>query len=249
MKTNHYYSVTSAVQFEIRAPINITIDVADIELKINEKQFLSEVKITIPGNRIETDGLAHKIIKFITDTFFSEYAHCCEAAKYKVEEVKDDNDKNKISECIAFIHNKVAFRKSIKTMEELNHKLSTYRYLNSSTPLSSFADGLRATSPIERYGSFFKIIECIYTPRNRHMAEDLKASTQLLNLINKHKGLLEIISAEDIIDNLVLLRHNCGHLKPNANRPIGFTTSEQAQVKQIKDALPLLEKVSRELIQ
>ena len=205
--------------------------------------------MTIPGSRIETDATAHKIIKFITDVFFSEYAQCCEARRYKVDEIKDVDEDDKPTEHFINIPVHIATRKTVKTVEELEHKVGTNRYLNFADHLSSFTDGLRSTSPLDRYTNFYKVIECVFTPRNRSTKDDLKACGRLISLINTHKNQTLTASAGSIIERLVDLRHECSHLKPNAHSPIGYTSNEQEQLREIKGYLPLLEKICRELVQ
>lgn len=231
--------------------VNLKIDNVDIVLKANGKHFLSEIVLTIPGSINETTGEAHKISKFISDIFLMNYSPSCDVEKCEVHENNDDEneigDKKRPTTLCKIFQTHCSVRKTVNDLSELQTQLNQDRFLNYSDAVSSFADGLRVKSEIEKFNNYFKVIECIFMTKRKGIRDKLKKSPQLTALIDASKGSIDK-DAYTIIDELVDIRDECSHLKPRSPLPIGYTSNNSDNIKKIKLYLPLLETICRELL-
>lgn len=247
MKTAYRYSVNSAVEITITKVKSLFLDDCEIILKVDKKRFLSGVEIIIPGRITETQGKAHKIAKYLSDVFIVSYGSC-DLRKFQVFEISGSDDVEKSPKNNQFIISTYfSCRKAIKSQEELEQQFNFERYNQHSDAISAFSDGFRAVSILEKYVNFFKVVEFVFAPRNGNTKEDLKKELHLRKLIAKYKGVLNK-NEDKIIEDLVSIRHKCSHLNLKSKKPIGFTSGQPEQVRQIEMYLPLLEKIGRELL-
>jgi len=251
MKTIYHYSVESAVEFEMTDCVNLKINDADVVLKTDKKHFLSEIVLIIPGSINETTGEAHKLSKFISDVFLMNYSPSCDVRKCEVHENDDEGtkaeDKKQPTTHCKMVRSCFSTRKSVKTLQEMQTQLDQNLFLNYSDAISSFADGLRVKSEIERYINYFKVIECVFMKRRNGLSKELRKCAEFMSLVDSNKGNINK-NANEIIDDLVRIRNECSYLKPKSSPSIGFTSNSLDKVKEIKPYLPLLEKICRELL-
>jgi len=140
MKTTFFYAVDSAVLFEIGNDVSLTLDTADVLFKINQKKFLTEVVIAIPGGVTETEGKAHKLIKYITDYFLKDHSPLCDVRKFEVHESSVEVEGNKpVTAHQTILQTEFTMLNPVTSLADLTQELSTANFRQRADMLSAFA--------------------------------------------------------------------------------------------------------------
>jgi len=123
--------------------------------------------------------------------------------------------------------------------------------------IEQFNAANRAKNPIDRFLGLFRILEDLYGPTNKKatLAEALKASTELLQIVQMHLHFTENGNTRQLtqadfsqfVDKMVHARHECAHLR--SSKGFGITHGNPRVTAEVEPLIGPLSELTYEAIQ